>query len=1448
MAEPLSRSYSIQEKLAVSGDAFELCKTLFSTNDAIPVSGQKPATVSAPAPAFGLGLKPKKAPDLADSGRKKDGIQIIKEEAELSSLLIDWFRWSYEHRLNYGEGGIVMVFFQLKDNSKPLLSFPVFGVPVTLSPQPAKGVFKLLRSAEDPFIFEEPARILSENKLELPSFPDYFEDFNAQSFLKDLQERGVGLNAHQMNPSVFLLRVKCVASVKQPFSTIIQPSGVPVNTTPAFSQLYPSQRKSLEAAEAGHELSSENLPLRLESAAHLALAATLADQKVLVVAETNPLLAGVQNRLNSRNAGSFILPLFKASDRSSLRRLISESIDQTLAQPVEFEGYPDTGLLPLFEKMFRKQTSFNISIAELVEFLLQRENIRELPMSISAIERRTPEQLQEYKSQLASYQKRDEEKYSVTAFWNQVNNRNLTTTEVKTIHEEAVDALEILQNVSSLITQASSQTGLEAPATLLDVSTFEKRLQELQTAPVFNRAMFNHEWVPVPEKVKELFKTIDQVQRLSTEIAAVFHPQIMNEPLEDLLPRLQAQSLSPMKIFNYRYKKELSRLKAYALNAELFVKIDVLWEKLHLVRSQQKLLKKLQDLREPGERYFGADWKGLSTVVDDLQKKTAWLEHFQKRKMERFFSSEESMKTFFCAPRRDGFDSGNIKTAAARLEEVFRQIGMNLMIDNKHDLFKTRTMSFSDIETMLQRLIVQLESFEDYQRYLKDQSVFEEPPLSDFLSLAENIQDLDPESYPEIFEKSFYAALLQRLLAQEPELQRLTFKNVRDLSDALFQESRNPETLASSMLSLKAREFRKKRAGLFESESSFTYLQYELQKQSRFASVDSILRRAGNALSLQAPVWLIRADQLQSVAESGVSFNKMILLDLPENLVSKIQDGGNQAITISKPVTQPKHTFGIGKKTQARAVVSLNAINPHFQRSKPEFQLVACQPYTSENLPFELFEEFVNSKPDCRTSVFLPDEQSLQTFWEQLTVLAASDQNLLFRLQNPAFSGAFSFSTAFSESDMLAEHAFVLVKKDPPVKTVSPFGIKKPAVQSSAGMPAPEELNHFKGTVKIFGETSTDISGFLPAQNRSGSNLLTKLFQQSGFSGNEWQLDPGLHVWEGLLTHTASGGKAYIFSDMPDTAALPLTDRLHAALRVDKTLLFSGLIALRDRETAVNTVFEVAESFFQPQKADLASDPAGKPPNLPQPAVEEDTSASTVAASSPPFQDEFSRWARESDPSKVPVYERVTAKQDIQKPDPALLPRFRAYEMYNGVIMGDRMDFFEAPERRIQKLLVEIVETESPIHLENLFRAVAAYWQIQRRDSHVRSVFVSQLGDLVKKNRLFVKDASVYSNEQFAAEPRNRSGILDFVLADEIPLAELQNAIFKVLESAAPLDEADLLESVSWCLGFPPGFRNLNARVQKAIAIMGDRKQLAWYKTSILLHPDIDPRRKIVGL
>ena len=185
------------------------------------------------------------------------------------------------------------------------------------------------------------------------------------------------------------------------------------------------------------------------------------------------------------------------------------------------------------------------------------------------------------------------------------------------------------------------------------------------------------------------------------------------------------------------------------------------------------------------------------------------------------------------------------------------------------------------------------------------------------------------------------------------------------------------------------------------------------------------------------------------------------------------------------------------------------------------------------------------------------------------------------------------------------------------------------------------------------------------------------------------------------------------------------------------------------------------------------------------------------------------------------------------------LPQLKSYELHQGVNMGSREDFLDASDKQIQKLLFDIVKTESPIYWRNLMRCFASYWQIQRLSQNVEAILFRGISSLLETKKIFAKDGCLYDNPQFNFKVRNRADTIAYHRPDELPIDECEMALFMVMEQFYPIPLARLYDAAAHILGFKRADRVLEEQFRKALSRMAQQETVQEGDYGLQLKPSL---------
>jgi len=142
-------------------------------------------------------------------------------------------------------------------------------------------------------------------------------------------------------------------------------------------------------------------------------------------------------------------------------------------------------------------------------------------------------------------------------------------------------------------------------------------------------------------------------------------------------------------------------------------------------------------------------------------------------------------------------------------------------------------------------------------------------------------------------------------------------------------------------------------------------------------------------------------------------------------------------------------------------------------------------------------------------------------------------------------------------------------------------------------------------------------------------------------------------------------------------------------------------------------------------------------------------------------------------------------------------------------------DLLSAAERSVSVSVLQVVETEAPIHLQALIGRVAALWGT-RAGSRIADRIRRSIQLLRSQREIFLRDDFVWTRRT-RVRVRSRSDVIN-PPADQIPPEEYQEAVRMALRNKAPLSREQLVTAVRTLLGFQRTGAVLERHVSSAIS------------------------------
>ncbi len=166
---------------------------------------------------------------------------------------------------------------------------------------------------------------------------------------------------------------------------------------------------------------------------------------------------------------------------------------------------------------------------------------------------------------------------------------------------------------------------------------------------------------------------------------------------------------------------------------------------------------------------------------------------------------------------------------------------------------------------------------------------------------------------------------------------------------------------------------------------------------------------------------------------------------------------------------------------------------------------------------------------------------------------------------------------------------------------------------------------------------------------------------------------------------------------------------------------------------------------------------------------------------------------------------------------------------------GNAEDFLEAPDATVKEALLRVLAREAPIHVNELTKRVASYWEITRLNKQTKDKLSKLIAELIDKQQLTVKEEFAWGIPEPMNIVRNRFG-LDYVFdPDSICIEEYEQAVNLILESYGTRIKESIVQDVARLLGFSRTGKKITQRVSDIIKNLIDNNKIVHVATGLML-------------
>lgn len=190
-------------------------------------------------------------------------------------------------------------------------------------------------------------------------------------------------------------------------------------------------------------------------------------------------------------------------------------------------------------------------------------------------------------------------------------------------------------------------------------------------------------------------------------------------------------------------------------------------------------------------------------------------------------------------------------------------------------------------------------------------------------------------------------------------------------------------------------------------------------------------------------------------------------------------------------------------------------------------------------------------------------------------------------------------------------------------------------------------------------------------------------------------------------------------------------------------------------------------------------------------------------------------------PAHAPMIEKTKAapaQTDGASPAPAQLPLPPLYQLTPVQPIGLPDQFHAATNSAVLQTLLRVVQLESPIHLAEVVRRVAAHWEIARAGSRIRERIEQVVQSQPAQQKIFALGEFLWWREQTAVPIRSRAIPGYAFNAEEICPEEFEAAVMWALHGLGMAMNETLITETARLLGYERAGRKLAELISAVIA------------------------------
>lgn len=1261
---------------------------------------------------------------------------------------------------------------------------------------------------------------LDKKGLALPSLPVKWEISTFDTFWNELQIQIENSDLKiQDHPSIFTFTAQIENSNPDinEVETLELPIGKIYELLPVKTLWHHSPNDieaDLLAVDKGiivHEETDSKRLLRI--LCQLAVAECESKKQVIITSKDHALLTALSTNLEPTIA-SYLLPLFRYTSFVDCAKFIfdnqrnlrkSSKYDLTLPVYISLEQLKEYD-----EALNTPFKSSEMTPAEMMIALSERDpSLPIVPFELPEIVDITPHQINQWKQFIKQYLKFDQ-LVDTSSPW--------FICEVESYDDSLFSALESIsrktessiKRIVELKERIKTNTGLNVD--IFDEQTLHNNIDFLTSAPELDKHQLDQNWNPVPEKVDSLINTLETAKQSVENIKYEFHPEILNENIQSIIDAIKPLIDSPKRFINNAYRTHSKRILGYyKIKGYKFNKSFI--NKLLRVEEAQIRLKYLYDLKLDAGRYFGNFWKGIDTDLELIKKQTIWLRAFSEFKEKQPMEQLSAVKSFVLSDDTEKINSylGQINALNKDLNNNKSQLIQLLNLEKPEKIGITQ--DYNSVITTIQNLMDSKESISVIKTFKKLNSTENASHLKSFISEFKTKINYDTFAPDQVLEYSILNQLIFKVVKERSILSFIEPTDVRIITQAISTKIKtlsehHYELIGQTQLDRFGTGSEKKLI-----KKAYDYIKSYAESRDIDFSTEDFWGKVSDFIIRKTPVIITGIKDLSYILNYMDEASVLISIGLKDDELNTI---------LSHSKANKTYIFNSGFEDYVQLITKDSLVYKYSSNSNKDSQIVWSQTKTNAQPGFPSDELLNIAKQHYEASslaCFLFENTHAEIAFIQLYLDNHLDYKpFINKLESQGWQTLYITNKDDFDGRLIDQ---LLVDFSYKELRSNPFLLKKQTLKAQRDWirtiikPVSSKIDFYF----IENHKENEIESYEMLLNEELKEIITPLKTKIKNLFKDLTVTVVDKNPAEVLLETKQG-VIMVWSDFISQDKGTLLGHYFDLTNISDFSVFNPVLKM---VTASNTSYinEIEYILTHGEEIDLKPSVRDKSQKREQGKYLQGQDQDT------PFELQIDNVFKEFD-IKISVsnFEEVKDQNRAVKPKLNKISRLKPYQAYPISQLGSPEEFFKTSKKNIQKLILEIIEIESPIHWQQLARLIGKAWGMEGINDATLIVVKEHLRSLYNDKKLFIMYGSVFSNQEFKFTLRDRTEIKDDIHKSEIPLSEVEMAIHLVLEQFSPVKKEALFEAAAFTMGLD--FDSvLEQRLEKALNKLGVERSIS---------------------